>query len=306
MPGAYTLKAGLYSENQKISLPHLNAAGAFAGERAKLGEIQLPGHQSVSESNFRAFNGIAGPADNADLNQNLALLGSARLPASIRQGERLPLTLFWYARTATKPITLSVTLGGRTLLAARALPGWASGLAVMQHEILRVPFDLPPGKVDLRVTAEPYGAAHLATLDVAGVERIYAQPQVERLLRANYQDLLALTGYALAPGPTTRLSLTWQGRAPNDMDYTVFVHILDAGGQIVAQTDQQPQAGAYPTSLWAPGEYVTDAYTFNLPPGAYTAEIGLYLAETGERLTVTGMDTASPNDKVLLPGFDVK
>jgi hypothetical protein len=305
-PGTYTLKAGLYSESQKTSPPHLNSVGAFAGERALLGQVWLPGHLDLTEGAFRSQNAIVAPADNAGLNGSLALLGSARLPASIRQGERLPLTLFWYARSATQPASISIMLGGRPVLAAQLFSAWAAGQAVMEHDFLRVPADLPPGPAELQVTVDGYGTAQLGTLNVVGVVRNFAQPTVEHPLNAAFQDRLALAGYTLAAGPTTQLTLTWQSLAATDSDYTVFVHILDANGQIVAQADQQPRNGAYPTSLWTPGEFVVDTYSFNLPAGTYSAEIGLYASETGERLAVAGATGQVPNDRVLLPVFYVK
>ena len=95
----------------------------------------------------------------------------------------------------------------------------------------------------------------------------------------------------------------WHALAPLDKDYTVFVHILDASnGQLVAQADAQPRAGSYPTSLWQPGEYITDDYHFDLPPGRYTAQVGLYLPENGQRLTQPG----GAADFIALPAFEIR
>jgi len=41
------------------------------------------------------------------------------------------------------------------------------------------------------------------------------------------------------------------------------------------------------------------------PPGEYQLEVGMYLAETGERLEVFGKNTASHKDKVLLQGLQI-
>ena len=85
-------------------------------------------------------------------------------------------------------------------------------------------------------------------------------------------------------------------------DYTVFVHLLRPDGTCCAwQQDSMPQQNAYPTGRWISGEIVVDTYTIApLPPGAYPLEIGLYLAETGQRLQVTA--TGQPEaDVVLLP-----
>jgi hypothetical protein len=72
--------------------------------------------------------------------------------------------------------------------------------------------------------------------------------------------------------------------------YTVFVQLLNSAGQVVAQVDAQPLAGAAPTTTWLPGEILTDPYTLTLPPelppGDYRLITGLYNAANGERLSV--------------------
>ena len=101
------------------------------------------------------------------------------------------------------------------------------------------------------------------------------------------------------------LDLAWQAVAPDGRDYTVFVHLLDGAGELVAQSDGPPQGGAYPTSIWSAGEQVADtralALPGDLPPGEYTLFVGLYDPASGARLPaidVTG--TRAPNDAVEL------
>ena len=105
----------------------------------------------------------------------------------------------------------------------------------------------------------------------------------------------------LAPGATTTLSLVWHALAPIDRSYSVFIHVLDDSGQLVAQADAVPQQGRYATPLWEPGEYVADDYAFGLPPGRYTVRLGLYLPESGQRLRL-----ANGADAVTLPRFEVR
>jgi hypothetical protein len=63
-------------------------------------------------------------------------------------------------------------------------------------------------------------------------------------------------------------------------DYTVFVHVLDPNGQLVAQSDLQPGGGYAPTSSWPIGRPITDRHGVVLPPtlaaGEYQIVIGLY------------------------------
>jgi hypothetical protein len=91
-------------------------------------------------------------------------------------------------------------------------------------------------------------------------------------------------------GETLRPRLYWQAQAPMDKDYTVFVQLLDEGGDLRAQQDCQPQRGDYPTSLWRRGEVIWDGHEILLPPdlpaGTYRLVAGMYLLESMERLPV--------------------
>jgi hypothetical protein len=151
---------------------------------------------------------------------------------------------------------------------------------------LRVPLDQPAGPATLSLVVPGVGSGTLQTLTIAPVERIFVEPASGERLQADLgAGLIQLAGYTVQPGPETKIQLAWRaGDGLIDQDYTVFVHVRDAAGQIVAQADRQPRAGAYPTSLWAPGEFVTDDFTFALPSGNYSLSVGLYEAETGQRL----------------------
>ncbi|MCB0033302.1 MAG: hypothetical protein KDE51_04760, partial [Anaerolineales bacterium] len=66
--------------------------------------------------------------------------------------------------------------------------------------------------------------------------------------------------------------------------YTVFIHVLDKQGNLVAQQDSMPQAGGWPTTCWRPDEIVTDRHSLTVTSGNYELVMGLYWFETGERL----------------------
>jgi hypothetical protein len=72
--------------------------------------------------------------------------------------------------------------------------------------------------------------------------------------------------------------------------YTVFIHLLDERGEMVAQGDQLPGGGGFPTIGWLPGEVIADHYTIPLqkeaPVGDYRIELGMYDVSTGQRLPV--------------------
>lgn len=81
-------------------------------------------------------------------------------------------------------------------------------------------------------------------------------------------------------------------------DYTVFVQLLDASGQLLAQVDQQPQAGQFPTSTWQPGDVIRDVYTMTQPAAQWQKLIiGLYDAQQ-QRLLLQTSD--GPHDFYVL------
>jgi hypothetical protein len=97
-----------------------------------------------------------------------------------------------------------------------------------------------------------------------------------------------------------QLNVTWLPLQPFNEDWKVFVHLVDASGQVLAQFDGQPLEGTYPTSQWIPGELIEDSYPLTLPaaspPGPYRVFTGLYNEATGLRLPVSG----DPEGRVIL------
>jgi hypothetical protein len=89
-------------------------------------------------------------------------------------------------------------------------------------------------------------------------------------------------------GEVLPLVLHWRANQPLPDDYHVFVHVLDAEGNRIAQSDGQPAFWTRPTSSWAPGERIQDRHTLTLPvnlsPGDYLLIAGLYLPQNGKRL----------------------
>jgi len=109
----------------------------------------------------------------------------------------------------------------------------------------------------------------------------------------------------LSPGQALTVTLYWQVLAAPAADYDAFVHLLDANGQRVAQSDHRPGGVYYPSSLWQPGELLADTHTIalpaTLPPGTYTLHTGLYDKPSLRRLPIPG----SPDDSVALGAIQV-
>ncbi len=97
----------------------------------------------------------------------------------------------------------------------------------------------------------------------------------------------------VAPGDACALELTWEAERAIDAGYKVFVHAVDEAGQLVAQHDGIPAAGLQPTNAWPAGAPITDRHGLLLPPaeastGRLRILVGLYDAETGQRLPLAG------------------
>jgi hypothetical protein len=127
-------------------------------------------------------------------------------------------------------------------------------------------------------------------------------------LAATFGNEILLSGYDLeATGPSSfDLSLAWQAKSTPTESYTVFVHVLDQEGNCcIWQQDTKPLQGAHPTDRWLQDEVIIDKYHIDLPDelpgGQYPMEIGLYLAESGQRLLVEMVGLQAADALVLRP-----
>jgi hypothetical protein len=131
-------------------------------------------------------------------------------------------------------------------------------------------------------------------------------PRPEYEVGQSFGPELSLLGYDLSLEESTRARFTlyWQVNDRLKTDYTTFLHLRDAGNRTVAQKDQPPAAGGYPTSLWDPGEIVMDEIVLpleQLPPGQYTPVVGLYEFSSGMRLPLAGL----PADEIPLQPIEI-
>ncbi len=99
---------------------------------------------------------------------------------------------------------------------------------------------------------------------------------------------------SVARGQALDLDLFWRGAQTQSESYTVFVHLTDASGHVIATADSPPSQGDYPTDRWSVGEQVRDRHALKIPgdlaPGNYSVEIGMYTRSTGARLPIGSSD----------------
>ncbi|RMG75124.1 MAG: hypothetical protein D6711_07430 [Chloroflexi bacterium] len=96
-----------------------------------------------------------------------------------------------------------------------------------------------------------------------------------------FEDGIILGGYELEQVENgINIIFWWKVNAQPSGDYTVFTHLIDANGTILAQLDTRPMAGQFNTQWWQPGDIIRDARFIPLDQvdvDAITAiRVGLY------------------------------
>ena len=102
-------------------------------------------------------------------------------------------------------------------------------------------------------------------------------------------------------GGELTLLTSWETGGARFLSLAMFVHLLDAAGNIVAQDDGL----GYPPHTWQPGDRFLQLARLplppDLPPGDYTLQFGLYDRATGARWPVLNADGRPTGDRLLLP-----
>ena len=136
---------------------------------------------------------------------------------------------------------------------------------------------------------------------------VYALPhaavEMATAVSTQFGDHIILTGFTLAAdsysaGDIVGVTLFWETAVALDQRYKVFLHLLDANGNLVAQSDSEPSGGSQATSAWQPSQSINDNHGIllpaDLPPGDYQLVVGLYdIADPDNRLPIQSLDNGS-------------
>jgi 4-amino-4-deoxy-L-arabinose transferase-like glycosyltransferase len=254
---------------------------------------------------------------NADFDHRLNLVGYA-LSENLASAKSYSVTLYWsFTQLIQQGFKVFVHLldaRGNVVAGVDEPMGkefHASLLPLAQtipdEHVLQIPAGIAPGKYSLEIGI--YLPANDSRLPIwsngtrLSDDRLLiplkvAQSSPSALRNSvdvQFGEALALAGYEMPltqikRGDNLQLALLWKCLRPINRDYTIFVHVLDAQSQIIAQSDFQPQNGNYPTSIWDSGENILDQANItipaNAPTGKYSIVIGWYDAASGERLPV--------------------
>ncbi len=297
----------------------------------------------VFEDGQRAYvrlDDAAMQAQPAATEEGIALVGSAVPQLKVEPGGALTVDVYLYVeQTPVADYTLFVHLldGAGQLLGQqdlRPLAGlydptkWVAGETLRQQVTIDVPEGATPGEAMLMMGLYGEGQSRLDWVDGQGAElgnqiqltprpvvrwrAETAAPAMAQAQEAELGAVAALRGHDSAwvsgdNGRELRLTLYWQCLGETATDYTVFVHLTDSQGNLVAQLDQRPGGGSRPTTGWIAGEYIRDEYVLAVPAeageGPFTVGVGMYELSTGARLPAVVAGQAQPDDQVILdPG----
>jgi hypothetical protein len=152
-------------------------------------------------------------------------------------------------------------------------------------EQIMLPLTVAPGEYRWAITAPVQIEGTVEVLPLSSAEE-YVPLAVE------WDEFVSLDGIVVPnretwSGGNLKLLLEWRALANPANDFTVFVHLLDEDGALVAQHDAMPVHNLHPTSTWQIGERVVDEHEIilpsDLPAGQYTLRVGWYDWRTQER-----------------------
>ncbi|MCS7324654.1 MAG: glycosyltransferase family 39 protein [Anaerolineae bacterium] len=252
----------------------------------------------------------------------IELIHAEVAPRRVRPGETLNVVVYWGALQAMPERSYAavielVRLDEGRIAQRWAIPyqgrfatrRWLPGRYFRDEYSVRVPESVRPGAARVQISVQ--------LLHTEAMEDEVRAPIRNAPERALLIDRVKIEGSPMPPPTTTpiaifdramqlhqveadvqRVRLVWYAARPPRGDYTLFIHALDASGQLLAQQDAPPFDGEYPTSLWGPNEVIEETRAFALPPATAQLRLGWYDAQ-GQRAEATRADGTPWADNVV-------
>ena len=316
-PLTYTISIGIYTADDEGTvhpLDLLDAAGNPQGQFYKVGSVTLSPARGLRDDPYGVALDLLPLPQPTALADGLLLEGAALDRQTVAPGQSLFVTLRWRRGAGTAPLpdlrpTLTLSQAGHTLVVVEDAPAggryptdrWQAGQVVLEHRCLVVPPTAADGPATVTIELGDRCVV-LGSVEIAAGEHLFTPPPMAHEMRVRFGDVAELLGYDLIPGPhisdqPISITLYWRAlEGAANADYTVFTHVLAAGGHLVAQHDAPPAAGARPTPGWLPGEIITDYHEMAFRE-AYTGpaviEVGLYNSATQERVVAATGETSA-------------
>ncbi|MCL5962073.1 MAG: glycosyltransferase family 39 protein [Chloroflexi bacterium] len=262
-------------------------------------------------------------ATTINFDDSVSIVGYQLGSETVSPGQTLEIAIYWRAmRKLEKDYVVFLhllTVGNRTVVAQRdtnsgngAFPtgAWIPGETFRDIYAVRVPPDFE-GPALLRVDVGLYSRDSMIRLpmlsgsrgydrDTASLGMVKIPPKLKKAFQGagtQFEDGISLAGYEVVgestpaqDGRMLNVKLSWTTQNELQSDYSVFVHLVDGNGRIVAQHDGKPVNGNYPTSDWQSNEIIGDDHPLLVPssvsPGDYRLLVGMYALDTMRRLRV--------------------
>ena len=171
---------------------------------------------------------------------------------------------------------------------------WLPGTIVMGDYQLMPQQPVPIGRYRLQLSALD-GERVLGTIDLPHqLINVPARDNGQWLMvisdepRTRFGDAIELRAADVSRrGNWLNLWLHWRALDAPAVDTKYFVHLLDADGSVMAQSDGVHVKYTRPSSQWQADEMISDLIEmplWNLPPGEYRIAVGLTNPDTDERL----------------------
>lgn len=197
---------------------------------------------------------------------------------------------------------------------------WLPGETVITYHLLPLPPGTPPVDMALALTVYRADDATMASLEgfdesnnpsgrlislgaVSLTSPVGLNPTPYEVAQPplwdvpiEFSDGVQLVGARFSPGPyrpgqTVRVGLTWRATAESMPDLPLSLR-LEQSGVILAENDDPPVNGRYPTDRWLRGETVFEYRDIRVPPGV-EGPVQLWVSAGGERTELLGEVTVS-------------
>ncbi|MCC6457400.1 MAG: hypothetical protein IT328_20765 [Caldilineaceae bacterium] len=205
---------------------------------------------------------------------------------------------------------------------------WPPGTLVEDAYAIPLPPELPTGSYEIVLQLEADGSAspssRIGTVTLASP----TPPQLVEMIATNalFDDEIYLAGYATAlddqpqaatdgatpvlnAGDVARYQLYWQATKTPAENYHSYIHLIDATGHAIYQSDQLPGPWFRPPRAWDRYTLQQDTHRLRIPPdapgGLYWPVVGLYEIRQMDRMAVSVDGQAVEGDVFRLPPVKV-
>ncbi len=317
-PGDYHVGLVVYDPATMQRLVHRDSRGNAVGHIYRLVELKVV--EAASPPVVEPQREVEG----AELVPEVTLLGYDLPRIEIRPGDALEVALYWEAlRDVQDDYAVQVQLRddvGHVWAEEESRPAyggyptteWERGEIIRDWHDVPVNVEAPNGEyhliVGLAKAGEPRGEVQLGTIHISGRARSFEIPDMGHQSGWHLGESVILLGYDVDPmvqaGGVLELILYWQCVGQMDEGYAVFTHLLDRDSLIRGQLDGVPVGGEAPTTSWIEGEVIADRYGIPVDAeaaaGEYVVEIGMYNADTLQRLPAYDPQGTPQGDRILL------